>query len=137
LNNKQTFRKKERIFRQKEMAVLFEKGTSFTAYPLRVVYVDRQPVSGAEAAVLISVPKKKFKRAVHRNRIKRLIREAYRLNKQLLLQNLQEKETGLLAGFLFIGNELPDWKTVESAMVKALAALLDGMDKLFLVKQYS
>jgi len=105
------------------MDFLFEKGSSFIVYPLRVIYVEIQPGSGAEAAVLISVPKKKFKQAVKRNRIKRLIREAYRLNKQALLQHLREKEQGLLIGFLFIGNELPDWKMVEGAVMKALSAL--------------
>ncbi|MDR2692033.1 MAG: ribonuclease P protein component [Dysgonamonadaceae bacterium] len=123
MDNRHTFRKKERISRQKEIDALFEKGTSFIAYPLRVVYVEQQPVSGAEAAVLVGVSKKKFKRAVRRNRVKRLIREAYRLNKQLLLESLQEKGKGLLIGFLFVGNGLPDWKTVETAMVKALTAL--------------
>ncbi|MDR1632876.1 MAG: ribonuclease P protein component [Dysgonamonadaceae bacterium] len=123
MDNKHTFRKSERIFKQKEIDVLFEKGISFIVYPLRVVYVEQQPVSGVEAAVLTGVPKKRFKRAVHRNRVKRLIREAYRLNKQLLFPNLQEKGKGLLIGFLFVGNELPDWKTIETAVVKALTAL--------------
>jgi len=115
-----TFRKKERLSKQKEIDLLFEKGTSFIVYPLRVVYVEKQPVSGAEAAILVSVSKKKFKQAVKRNRIKRLIREAYRLNKQTLLQSLREKEKGFLIGFLFVGNELPEWEAVEGAMVKAL-----------------
>jgi ribonuclease P protein component len=127
LDNRYTFRKKERISKQKEIDVLFEKGTSFTAYPLRVVYVEQQPVSGAEAAVLISVPKKRFKRAVRRNRVKRLIREAYRLNKHGLLQHLREKEKGLLIGFLFVGDELPDWKTIEGAVVKALTAFAQNL----------
>lgn len=122
MDSRHTFKKKERLFIQKEMDFLFEKGASFVVYPLRVVYVEKQPVSGAEAAVLISVPKKKFKRAVKRNRIKRLIREAYRLNKHLLLESLRAKEKGLLIGFLFVGNELPEWKTVEVAVVKAFAA---------------
>jgi ribonuclease P protein component len=119
-----TFKKKERLFRQKEMDLLFEKGISFIVFPLRMVYLEQQPVSGAEAAILVSVPKKRFKHAVKRNRIKRLIREAYRLNKQTLLQNLREKEKGLLIGFLFVGNELPDWKTVEGAVVKELDLLI-------------
>ena len=105
------------------MDLLFEKGNAFIVYPLRIVYVEQLPVSGAEATVLVSVPKKKFKQAVKRNRIKRLIREAYRLNKQSLLQNLLEKEKGLLIGLLFVGNELPDWKTVEGAVVKGLNRL--------------
>lgn len=123
---KHTFRKSERIFKQKEIDVLFEKGTSFTVYPLRVVYVEQQPDSGAEAAVLIGVPKKRFKRAVHRNRVKRLIREAYRLNKQALLESLREKGKGLLIGFLFTGNGLPEWKPVEAAMEMALTALVQS-----------
>ena len=126
-----TFKKRERLSKQKEIDLLFEKGVSFVVYPLRVVYVEKQPVSGAEAAVLVSVSKKKFKQAVKRNRIKRLMREAYRLNKQMLLQNLREKEKGLLIGFLFIGNELPEWKTIEAAMVKALTILnADAADKI-------
>ncbi|GHU80722.1 hypothetical protein FACS1894145_7390 [Bacteroidia bacterium] len=123
MDSKHTFKKKERLFIQKEMDFLFEKGASFIVYPLRVVYVEKQPVSGAEAAVLISVPKKRFKRAVHRNRIKRLIREAYRLNKEGFLKSLREKEKGLLIGFLFVGNELPEWKVVEGAVVKGLMTL--------------
>ena len=118
-----TFRKKERLSKQKEIDFLFEKGASFSVYPLRIVFIETQPVSGAEAAVLVSVPKKKFKQAVKRNRIKRLMREAYRLNKQMFLQSLREKGKGLLIGFLFVGNELPEWKVVEAAMVKALTIL--------------
>jgi ribonuclease P protein component len=122
LDSKYTFWKKERLFKQKEIDFLFEKGISFIVYPLRVVYVEQQPVSGTAAAVLISVPKKRFKRAVKRNRVKRLIREAYRLNKHRFLQDLQEKGKGMLIGFLFVGNELPDWEAVEAAVAKALAA---------------
>ena len=102
------------------MDLLFEKGVSFVVYPLRIIYVEKQSVLKGEAAVLISVPKKKFKQAVKRNRIKRLIREAYRLNKQKFLQNLLEKEKSLLIGFLFVGNELPDWKSIEISVVKVL-----------------
>ena len=123
MDGKHTFQKSERIFIQKEMDSLFEQGSSFMAYPLRVVYVEKQPVSGVEAAILISVSKKKFKRAVKRNRVKRLIREAYRLNKGALLERLREKGTGLLIGFLFVGNELPEWKAVEAGVVKALGVL--------------
>lgn len=110
------------------MDFLFGKGVSFVVYPLRVIYVEKQPVLKGEAAVLISVPKKKFKQAVKRNRIKRLIREAYRLNKQGLLQNLQEKKKGLLIGFLFVGKELPDWQLVETAVVKALNFFSENFD---------
>lgn len=110
------------------MDFLFEKGVSFIVYPLRVIYVENQSALSGEASVLISVSKKKFKQAVKRNRIKRLIREAYRLNKQGLLQNLQEKGKGLSIGFLFVGNELPVWKSIETALVKALNFLSENFD---------
>jgi ribonuclease P protein component len=128
LNNKYTFKKEERIFIQKEIDLLFEKGISFIVYPLRVVYVEKQPVSNVETAILVSVPKKKFKLAVKRNRIKRLIREAYRLNKQILRQKLQEKGKRLLVGFIFIGNKLSEWETIEPAVKKSLTTLAESMD---------
>jgi ribonuclease P protein component len=123
LDNRYTLKKEERISAQREIDSLFEKGTSFISYPLRVIYLREKPFSGADASVLISVPKKKFKRAVQRNRIKRLIRESYRLNKMQLLHHLQEKENGLLIAFLFVGKELSEFKEIETAVIKALAAL--------------
>jgi ribonuclease P protein component len=128
LNNRYTFKKEERIYIQKEIDLLFEKGLSFVVHPLRVVYVEKQPVSNVEAAILVSVPKKKFKRAVKRNRIKRLIREAYRLNKQILRQKLLEKGKRLLIGFIFIENKLSDWETIELAVKKSLTKLAELMD---------
>jgi ribonuclease P protein component len=123
LNLKNTFTKDERISRQKEIDCLFSGGSSFVAYPLRVVYVKQKPVSGAEAAVLISVPKRNFKRAVKRNRIKRLIRESYRLNKTLLTSAFAGKETGLLVAFLYIGKEVCGYNVIETAIKEALKKL--------------
>jgi ribonuclease P protein component len=116
----QTFKKEERISIQKEIDLLFTTGTSFLSYPLRIVYVKKRPLSGSNAAVLISVPKKRFKRAVNRNRIKRLIRETYRLNKNPFLEFLKEKDTGVLIAFLYIGSEISGYKEMESAMIRAL-----------------
>ena len=123
MDNRFTFKKAERISYQKEIERLFKEGNSFISYPLRVIYLEQKPFSGATVSVLISVPKKKFKRAVKRNRMKRLIREAYRLNKIALIQHLQEKESGLLIALLFIGNELCPLKEIETAMQKALNTL--------------
>lgn len=121
MDSKLTFKKEERLSIQKEIDLLFTKGDSFLSYPLRVIYLKEQPLSGASSSVLISVPKKRFKRAVKRNRVKRLIREAYRLNKNTLADSL--KENGLLIAFLFVGNELPQYNTIESAVKKALKTL--------------
>ncbi|MCL1934672.1 MAG: ribonuclease P protein component [Candidatus Azobacteroides sp.] len=118
-----TFKKPERISYQREIDRLFEEGNAFISYPLRVVYLEQKPFSGAIVSVLIGVPKKKIKHAVKRNRMKRLIREAYRLNKNALVEYFREKESGLLIAFLFIGNELYQWKEMEAALRKALDIL--------------
>jgi len=123
LDNRCTFKKTERISFQREIDRLFNEGNAFISYPLRVVYLEQKPFSGAPVSVLVSVSKKKFKRAVKRNRMKRLMREAYRLNKAALIQHFQEKESGLLIALLFIGNELCQWKEIEAAMQKALNTL--------------
>jgi hypothetical protein len=59
--------------------------------------------------------------------MKRLIREAYRLNKTSLIRHCQEKESGLLIAFTFIGNELCRWEEVETAMLKAFDILKEKM----------
>lgn len=128
MNNIVTFKKSERISLQREIDCLFKHGESLISYPLRIVYLEQKPFSGANVSVLISVPKKKFKHAVKRNRMKRLIREAYRLNKTSVIQYFQGKESGLLIAFIFIGNELCGWKEIEVAMLKALNLLLEKME---------
>ena len=124
MNNICTFKKAERISFQKEIERLFKQGDAFISFPLRIVYLKQKPRSGATISVLISVSKKKFKHAVKRNRIKRLIKEAYRLNKTSLIQHFQEKDRGMLIAFIFIGNELCKLKEIETAMQKALNILI-------------
>ena len=78
-----TFKKDERVTGVKRIEHLFAHGRSFISYPLRVVFVEQtmQDDSSRRVSVFVSVPKKKLKSAVDRNRMKRLIRETYRLNK--------------------------------------------------------
>jgi ribonuclease P protein component, eubacterial len=123
LAERYSFPKSERIFLQKEIDALFSEGSSFSSYPLRVIYVEKQPASGSRAAVLISVPKKKIRKAVGRNRIKRLIRETYRLGKPSLLHSLEDKNKSLLIAFIYVGDGLTDYPTMEAAMAKALKTL--------------
>ncbi|MDL2241722.1 ribonuclease P protein component [Bacteroidales bacterium OttesenSCG-928-L03] len=124
-----TFHKSERISSQRDIDSLFTGGLSFISYPLRVVYVEKKETETTKpsASILISVPKKKFKRAVKRNRVKRLVRESYRLNKHSFLDFLQENNKTLLVAFLFVGDDLPDYKTVEAAVIKALGKLQEKL----------
>ncbi|MDR2843208.1 MAG: ribonuclease P protein component, partial [Candidatus Symbiothrix sp.] len=119
------FSKAERISIQREIDRLFNEGSAFTVYPLRVLYLETKPLSGVSASILISVPKKRFKRAVQRNRIKRLVRETYRKNKHSLLASLQTQDTGLLLAFVYVSNHLCSYSEMETAIKKSLQILLE------------
>ena len=79
-----TFRKEERLSKEKNIQELFDKGSSFYLFPFKVFFMPNPDPACAVHQVMISVSKRNFKRAVDRNLIKRRIREAYRLNKDLL-----------------------------------------------------
>jgi ribonuclease P protein component len=76
-----TFRKKERLNKEKIIQELFEKGSSFYLYPFKVFFLKIPDSDEVSPQILVSVSKRLFARAVDRNKIKRRIREAYRLNK--------------------------------------------------------
>lgn len=116
------FPKSMRISLQKEIEAIFRSGQSFMAYPLRVVYllVDK---SADDVAVMVSVSKKRFKRAVKRNRIKRLTRETFRLSSQHLVAQVESLPCSLRVAFLFVDNQLPTYTTMDEAMKKALGKL--------------
>ena len=119
----QGFPKREHVVGKRLMEQLFGSGSrSAVAYPLRVVYcqVDRQ-LTGVPVQVLISVPKKCFKHAVDRNLVKRQVREAYRKNKQVLLQAMESHEKeGLVVSFIWLENKLHDSHSVEHHIVELL-----------------
>ena len=117
-----TFRKQERIVSDLLIETLFEKGDSqsLAAYPLRVVYLqtERQP-GHAPIQILISVPKKRFKHAVDRNRVKRQIREVYRRHKQLVINGIEEGRE-LLIAFIWISDRHCPSAEVEKRVVGLL-----------------
>ena len=88
-----TFSKKERIVSKKLMETLFEKGDS---------QADR-PQGGAPVQVLISVPKKRFKHAVDRNRVKRQVREAFRCHKETIYEHITA-DRQLLVAFIWLSD---------------------------------
>ena len=76
-----SFKKEERLCNIKLIEKLYHTGSSFLVYPFRIIWLSSETNSEFPVQVLISVPKKKFKRAVDRNLLKRRIREIYRLHK--------------------------------------------------------
>ena len=108
---------------------MFEGGhsKSFSIFPIRVVYM---PIEQGEvpATILISVSKRRFKRAVKRNRVKRQIREAYRKNKGGLWQALEEKEQGVAVAFIYLSNELFSSAEIENKVKILLARIAEKLE---------
>ena len=118
-------RKPERLNKKKIIEKMFAGGSrSFSIFPLRVVWLPAEELD-VQASILISVSKRRFKRAVKRNRIKRQIREAYRLNKQILLAPLTEKNRRLAIAFIYLADELMNSALVEEKIKAALTRIVE------------
>ena len=85
-----TYPKNERLKSKTTIDLLFSDGKSVSKYPLRLVYRQSEVDAAEKIKMGVSVSKKYFKKAVDRNYFKRVLRETYRLNKHLLLDNIQQ-----------------------------------------------
>jgi len=110
-----SFPKHNRLCGQMRIAQLYKEGKRFTAWPLRVTYMpvtnDQSPMTNQ---VLVWAPKSLFKRAVKRNHLRRVMREAYRLNQDLL------GEKKYLIAFNYMDKEEQSFATINKAVCKAL-----------------
>ena len=124
-----TLRKAERLNSKILIGKMFEGGhsKSFSIFPIRVVYM---PVEQGEvpATILISVSKRRFKRAVKRNRVKRQIREAYRKHKELLLNVYQNEEQNLMLAVIYLSDRLVDSSEIEEKLASLLVRILDNKE---------
>ncbi len=128
-----TFRKEERICRKTEIDKLFNRGgsRSMAAFPVRLVYLKTDAEAGVPGVrVLVSVSKKCFKRAVKRNRVKRQLREAFRLNKSILYEQLEQQEgTALLIALIWIDDKLWPTSEVEKKVVNLMHRLSEKIER--------
>ena len=115
-----TLGRKERLRSRKLIDKVFKEGKSFSVFPYRIYYLK----TSIPLQFGIAVSKKHFKRAVDRNRIKRLTREAYRLQKGILHEKTEGKEKSLSLFFIYIGKELPAYPTVFDKMDVILKRLI-------------
>ncbi|MFD2542943.1 ribonuclease P protein component [Lacinutrix gracilariae] len=116
-----TYNKSEKLKSEKLITKLFTEGKSVSAYPLRLVYLETTFTEAVSAKTGVSVPKRKFKKAVDRIRIKRVMREAYRLNKQNVFNNITTQYAFMI---LYIGKEKPSYNQVETATKKVFNKFL-------------
>lgn len=122
-----TLHKVERLDKKKIIEKMFAGSSrSFSVFPLRVVYLPVEELE-ADASILISVSKRRFKRAVKRNRVKRQIREAYRVNKHELLNILVERKCRLAIAFIYLSDQLVESSIIEDRMRVALVRITEKM----------
>jgi len=120
-----TLRKSERLDKKKVIEKIFASGShSFSIFPLRVVYLPVEELEST-ASILVSVSKRRFKRAVKRNRVKRQIREAYRTNKHELLNVLDKKQCRLAIAFIYLSDRLEDSALIETRVKTALTRIAE------------
>jgi ribonuclease P protein component len=119
-----TLGKQERLKSRKQIEFLFKEGKTFSVSPLRVYYtVQVLPVDDSSLLFGVAAGTRNFKKAVDRNRIKRLIREAWRLQKNELQQKLKQENKQLHVFFIFTGKEVPDYKLIAEKTTVALQKL--------------
>lgn len=115
--------KSERLCSKKLIDELLVSPYSFVKYPFRVVFKESSQPGPFPARIAVSVSKKKFKRAVKRNRVKRLTREAFRLNKTEFYNHMAEGQTIDIL-FIYLDHQLPVYSKTEHAMINSMQKIL-------------
>jgi len=130
----QTFHPKERLKSRKLINSLFKEGASFSIFPIRCIYLPITPLDEeAPSDYLVqftsSVPKRAFPKAVDRNRIRRQIKETYRLQKQDFYEQLEGTKTPFALMFIYVAKEPLSYQKIEKATQKILRKLVGRLQE--------
>ncbi|MGE0089846.1 MAG: ribonuclease P protein component [Bacteroidales bacterium] len=125
---KQSFLKSDRLKSNKSIELLIRKGKSQRYFPLKIYYIITElsePKLKASIRVAFIVPKRLFKRAIDRNRLKRLMKEAFRKNKASISEYIAISNKTIDIAFFFIGDQLCDYIVVEQQIIKIFEELIN------------
>ena len=126
---KYTFGKEERLKSGQHIQYLLKEGQTISVFPFKIFWGDsKDPHQKFPARTAILVPKRKFKRAVDRNFMKRRIREAYRQNKNLIYGPLQEKDMNIKLVILLLADEFLSFDTLDTGIQEILGKLADKIE---------
>jgi ribonuclease P protein component len=126
-----TFKAYERLKREQHIDTLFRTGKAFSVFPLKLIYLLAPRASDELSPVRagFSIPKRKFKSSVDRNRLKRLLREGWRLHKAELYERIPANQQ-LHVFVIFTGEDQVDFSVIENAIVKGIDKLIKQLTKI-------
>jgi ribonuclease P protein component len=122
-----TFCKEERLCNKKHIFLLQKEAKFFFSYPFTVKWMEISDGKEIGVRILPAVPKRNFKKAVDRNRIKHLIREAYRLNKEVFVRKVQDLNKSIVIMFLYSGKNIVTYKETETKIILILQQIADNL----------
>jgi ribonuclease P protein component len=121
---KNTFHKKERLCSRKSIDALFEKGTSYNVYPVKVMYIEITYNTDHPVKAMFVVPKRNFKKAHDRNKLRRRMKESYRLNKSVFYQSIGLRK--LQVAFIYTSRKAEEYSMINAAVTTILKKMGSG-----------
>jgi len=122
-----SFSKEERLCGKKSISLLLARGNKYFLHPFSVKWIELSVTEKPSIQLLAIVPKRYFKKAVDRNKIKRFIRESFRKNKELLSGPLKEKNKNITLMLLYNSRKIESYQEVESKITLILQFLASSI----------
>mgnify|MGYP000848807973 FL=1 len=116
-----TFTKSERLKNEKEITKLFSEGASISVFPLKLIYMESSFPEHNLIKIAVTASKRNFKKAVDRNRLKRMMRELYRLNKHAIYSSLDNKKYVMM--LMYVGKKEEKMELLQTHMEQLIEKL--------------